>query len=460
MDAYLKNAGLLGGGGAAPAGLGSQAQGQRGQYFAGQTRAFLERQAPYASNLFEARVQGLDPADPEGECWKEVRVADMLSENSSTSYILDGWKFVYFRDPAVERVPQGAKLWFGGSCYLVCNPLSVSSVVGSAVVRQCSAVWNRLDVYGNVLAEPFVLGRMPTKGNANRAEELGIYAEHYLDCIMSRRGAGRLLRENVRMVLGQAAYAVRGVNDFSREFTGEADSVGLVYFTLYRQDPTELDDLERGVAGGRGFTWEVQVSSPPVVRVGERAAVGAASLRCGAPFLGEASYRWVSSDPSVCAVEEGAVLGVASGTCGITCTLEQNPAWSRTVEVRVEAAGAGREVRFVSPVPGQLRQYTAAVLEAACFDGGTETGEAVEFRLSGPPEGCYAASQAGNRLEVRYLYPSEVALKIEARRRAEQGGPLSPAEPDSSPGGGAKDEGRRTRETPRTAAVVIQLRGY
>ena len=40
------------------------------------------------------------------------------------------------------------------------------------------------------------------------------------------------------------------LSDYILDFSTEADSVKLLYFSLYFQQPTERDDMEQGIAGG------------------------------------------------------------------------------------------------------------------------------------------------------------------------------------------------------------------
>ena len=65
--------------------------------------------------------------------------------------------------------------------------------------------------------------------------------------------------ENTRMIQGKAAYAIRGINDFTREYTEDRDSVHIMAFTIERQEPLEQDSIELQVADYYSFSWVVSL---------------------------------------------------------------------------------------------------------------------------------------------------------------------------------------------------------
>jgi len=402
ISRQVRNAALLGGP-PGPAGNGPTPAetGQLRAYMDDPARRFLEKMAPYATDFFAVQAQGLDPDDFWVLGWYEIRAADTfpsasISENSRQA----DWKTVAFRRRDIDYIPTGAKLWFWKNCWLAYNPDNIGGAFSTSVVRRCNRVWTRYDYYGNVLQEPFVVERPSTRANAN---EYNIYEglpDHYNNCVMQRNPETEGLRENDRLVMGQAVYAVRGLSDYILEFSQEENSPRLLYFSLYFQQPTQRDDLELGIADGKAFSWVISVDGPRELGEGRSARFTPSSLRCGQAPDREVSYRWESLSPELQVDGEGNVTGLFPGTGTIRCLLEQNPAVYSDVAVTVGAVG----LAWGSAVPNRLsicQSVTLAVL----------SDRPVIWTVSGP-EGLYSAEENGAELTLTGYYPCENPLVI------------------------------------------------
>jgi len=281
---HIKNAALL----SAPSGCAGNGPspaetGQQRQYMDDPSRRFLEKMAPYATDFFGAEVQGLDPEDFWKTAWYEIRAADTFpSASISESSRHNDWKTIIFRRRDIDYIPTGAKVWFWKSCWLACNPNNIGGPFSTAVVRRCNRNWKRYDYYGNILSEPFVVEHPSTRANAN---EYNIYEglpDHYNNCVMQYNPQTMDLRENDRIVMGKAVYAVRGLSDYILDFSTEEESARLLYFSLYFQQPTERDDLELGIADGKAFSWEISVDGPRTLQAGQTAPrLTGRRLTCG-----------------------------------------------------------------------------------------------------------------------------------------------------------------------------------
>lgn len=389
--------------------------GQRKPYFADATRRYMEKMDKYSTNYFDAEVQGLNTSDRTEKKWYHIRVAEVISNAVVGTNLFDGWKTVYFEDPSIDYVPRGTRFFFWNSIWIAVNPSNIGSVSGNAIIRQCDSVWGTLDYYGNAVYVPFVRARQQAKATDNNAQQYTLIAEHYFDSIMPMDEVSANLRENTRMLLGSAAYYVTGLNDSSREFTGDASSVRLLYFTLNRCEQTINDDLERGIADGKAFSWEITVSGGGPLMEGQSEQLCATSLRNGDTPVGDISYTWESSDPSILSVDRnGLVAAISTGTAEIICRLKQNQSITQTVSVTVEKA-AKEEVRFSGTTPVSLKQYASVTLSAALWRDGMETGETVEFEIAGAPAQCYETEMNGNSVTITCYYPSEIGITIMAK---------------------------------------------
>lgn len=387
-----------------PAGNGPipEETGQRRQHMDDPARRMLEKMAPYATDFFGAQIQGLDPEDFWAVKWYEIRAADTFPSASISENSRQGdWKTVTFRRRDIDYLPPGAKVWFWKNCWLAYNPDNIGGAITTAVVRRCNTVWKRYDYYGNILTEPFVVERPSTRANAN---EYNIYQglpDHYNNCVIQYNPQTMGLRENDRLVMGQAVYAVRGLSDYIREFTEDDGSVRLLYFSLYFQQPTERDDMELGIADGNAFSWTISVDGPRELREGQTAAFTASSIRCGQAPDREVSYLWESLSPGLTVDGSGNVTAISLGEGTIRCSLEQNPSIYTNIPITVTAREA---LVWACTVPETLPVYRELVLSV-------ESAGDVIWDFEGP-EGLYQAVVDGKTAALTAYFPSEKTLTV------------------------------------------------
>ena len=98
----------------------------------------------------------------------------------------------------------------------------------------------------------------------------------------------------------------------------------------------------------------------------------------------------------------------------MTCTLEQNRSIREEYEITVVPAESGNEVTFLGNIPDKLRPYESVTIEAAYFENGAETDEAITFTCSGAEESAYTAKIDGNKISVTCWHASAQAIKITA----------------------------------------------
>lgn len=388
------------------------------QYMAGNTKQFMNERSEYTTNYFLAKVQGLDINDPLKIQYEYIRVANVLASPGINPSLDDHWMTVTFKNPNINNIPRGTKFWFYDNVWLCYNPNNVGAIMGNAIVRQCEVTYKRLDYYGNLLEEPFVINRQWTKANDNRYQQYMVIAENYMDCVMQYNPETAGLRENDRILLGDTnAYTVRGLNNFSREQTEDPNSVRLLYFALYRGEPNDFDDIENGITDGKSFSWEIVIGGFTSGRVGTASQLTADSIRCGVSVTDhDCNYLWSSSDDSVATVDEnGVVTYVGTGTATITCTLAQNQNISKSVEVKSEDLLMDF-IEWDETIPDEIKQYTSFTVSATYYEDNEPTAENISYTFSGAPSNRYKAIVSGNWVTIECLYPCETPLVVTATK--------------------------------------------
>ena len=117
----------------------SQVTGELTQYYGDVTKAFRAGHLKYASNFFQASVQGLVPGDFLQWTTENLRMADIIRPSGSSTQQMDDSKIVVFENPNIDFLPRGTKIVTSGSTWLVTNPANIGGVGGNAVIKRCNA---------------------------------------------------------------------------------------------------------------------------------------------------------------------------------------------------------------------------------------------------------------------------------------------------------------------------------
>lgn len=405
----IKNA-ILSGGGAAPDPSGNepfQYMTRRTRYFDDVSTQFIEQYAEYSSNFFVASAQGLDPCDPKKWDIIHLRMADIIKPSAFGTKSYDNYKQILIVGGGYTYVPPGTKFVTMGSVWLSTNPANISGSDGMGIIQRCNATWRHLDYYGNVLTEPFCIEKILAAANDPDAQETGLVTKGNFVVRCQYNEQTRQLDQNSRIMLGRNIYHITGFSDFGQEFTNDYDSVRLLEFTVRYEEPNdEIDDLERHIAGGKAFSWDINISGSPTMRTGGTTTLTAASMRNGETVISSAalpvSYIWDSSDTSIATVDEntGLLAAVGKGECTITASLAQNIDISESFTLSVEGADADPHVEILGTVPETLSAYQNISLSAAYFQNGDQTGNPVEWSFSGADKTAYSVAVDGNDITV------------------------------------------------------------
>lgn len=421
LTTYAKTAGTLIGG--MPRGKSNRTNRDgslRTQFFQNETQAYTQEMGIYASNVYAADCQGLNPNDFYG--WSRIKIRSIRAAQAQTGETMpDDWQRIYIIDPArYTYIPQGAMLKYADNTWVVYKGKNMEAILGAAIVRRCNAVINVLDWYGNIVTVPMSYSKMGTLGNAPHTTENTITSKNYIACICQLNEYSRQFHENTRIILGDTAYAMRGLDDFTREFTDDPNSVHLLTFTIERVEVQPFDNIELGVADYGGFKWELHVDWNNSMRTGMTQTLSVTSKRNNETVVSDdehhIGYYYESTDESVLTVDEyGVVTAVDEGEADIIVTLAQNPNIVKTVHIEVPATET-EYVAFTTTLPKTMHEYDRITVSAAYFENGEATQETVEFTFAGPEDGTYTAAQMDtNTYMVTSYHASQKPLTITAK---------------------------------------------
>ena len=420
LNKLARNAGMVGGCDYAPlTNEWMHSQGLQKQYFTQPTQANAVDVGDLADNVFNTACQGVDTSKDWYE-YTPIQIRSTFASSSATGELQpDDWQRIYIIQPAgLTYIPIGSYMQYANNWWIVYKPNNMGLGIGQAVVRRCNAVINVLDYYGNVISIPMSYAKMGTLGNASHATENSITAKNYISCVCQLNKYSKAFGENTRLLLGNMSYAMRGVNNFTREFTNKADSVHIITFTIEMTEPLPQDDFERGVADGLAFKWLLSITADKSMNAGATQTIAVKSIRNGESVVSTAenpiTYVFTSSDTNVLTVDEnGLVKAVGEGSATVTVTLAQNPDITQTVDITVAAAGDGY-VAFTSTPLTALHSLETAEISAAWFENGTATDDVVTFSFSGADEDAYSADVSGNTATLTCYSLSDKPLIVTA----------------------------------------------
>lgn len=399
-----------------------QPQGLQTEYFTYQTHMYGAQVGSIADNVYETAIQGVDSED-----WYEytpilIRTIPAAG-NATGELVTDDWQKIYIIQPAgLSYISPGAYLYYNSNWWIVYKPNNLSVGIGQAVVRRCNAEIKTLDFYGNIQSVPMSYAKMGTLGNASHPTENSIIAKNYINCICQYNSVSADFRENTRMILGNMAYSMRGVNNFTREYTEDENSVHLISFTIELTELLPQDDVKNGVADGLAFSWEIVPGATTSMNEGATQLITVQSVRNGENISSTEEnpigYTFTSSNKNVLTVDEnGLVSAISEGEAEVTISLAQNPSIQAQVSISVSATAKG--LSFTKMVD-EIHQFESAEISAVWTENGEETDEPVDFEFSGPNERNYETEQtAPNTYIVRCWALSDTPLTVTISHKGE-----------------------------------------
>ena len=411
-------------------------EGLRKQYFADVTRFYADRHGDIASNTYEAQCQGIGSGD--WYDWTDVLVRVSPAATASTGETMpDDWQKLHILKPlGIDTVPIGAYLTFGGNTWIVYKGRNMGSVLGDGIIRRCNSVINVLDWYGNIVPVPMSYAKMGTLGNASHATENSIVAKNYISCICQLNEYSKVFAENTRIILGKTAYSMRGLNDFTREFTDDQESVHLLTFTIERSAPLPQDSLEYQCADYNSFRWEINTIAPREMLSGMTYQIGVSSKRMGETVVSgdehPITYLYKSSNVIAATVDENGVITANNTPFGrpmstqITVSLAQNPSIKHRFTVSVNG-GATRGISIMTPIPQTLAENESTTIKAT-YVAESESIPGIDIALSasGPSAKAYGIESVDrNTWRVTAYAASEIPLTLDFTANPTHYGPAS-----------------------------------
>lgn len=371
------------------------------EYYEDSTLWFIDQYARYSSDYVEAQIQGLDPEKPFEYTTVHIRLADVITESASMTAQIDNWKNIKIAEKEYTYLRKGAKVITMGSTWLVVNPVNLSSGDGQGLIQRCNALWHYLDYYGNVLTEPMAVGDDGLRATDPDAQRSVMIAKGYFIAKMQYNEVTKtLLNNNSRMILGSGAYHLTGYMNFLQEFTSVEESTNLLKFIMRFEEPIEaIDDLEKQVAGGKTFKWEILMDGKHTMLAGGKTRLTATSRRTNENHSEivqsteeyPITYEWSSSDESVCTVDsDGNVTAVGEGSAVITATLVQNPAIQTGYQISVVGVSAEPHIEFNTTIPDGIRIYEKLIVAATYYENGEATEQQLTWELSGADPSTYS----------------------------------------------------------------------
>ena len=378
--------------------------------------AYYHEYAPYASNVFEAEIQGLDYSD--FYKWTKVHLRSSNVINPSTGENLStSWQSILILDRKVDFIPIGAYVKYNNSIWIVYNPDNIASPTGNTIVIRCNTTYNTLDYYGNLVKTPMFYAKGTVLASSPYYMEFSTTLDGYQHVIMQLNEVTEQITNNTRLILGKSAFGMYGVSDFPEEFTGDPNSCHIFRADLRLQETVESDDLVNHVADGKYFSFTLDIGGNSTMIVGEPQTLSITARRNGdivqSTTENPITYVWTSSDETIATVDEyGVVTPVSVGSCVITCSIQQNTAITSTFSFSVEERAEQSYVDFVTPIPQELRAFDSVEIEAVYYENGSATDERIAYSLTNADEDSYSFDRIGNVLTINAWYPSDKPLII------------------------------------------------
>ena len=378
--------------------------------------AYYHEYAPYASNVFEAEIQGLDYND--FYKWTKVHLRSSNVINPSTGENLStSWQSILILDRKVDFIPIGAYVKYNNSIWIVYNPDNIASPTGNTIVIRCNTTYNTLDYYGNIVKTPMFFAKGTVLASSPYYMELSATLDGYQHVIMQLNQVTEQITNNTRIILGKSAFGMYGVSDFPEEFTGDLDSCHIFRADLRLQETVEADDLVNRVADGKYFSFVLDIGAKERMFAGDKYGFSVTARRNGDVVTSSVenpiTFLWSSSDESVATVDEyGVVTAISQGSCTITCTLAQNESVASSVELSVEEREKKSWIDFATPIPSQLKAFSSIEIQAVYYENGDATTETIAYSLTGADADSYSYERIGNVLTIQAWYPSDKPLII------------------------------------------------
>lgn len=383
-----------------------------------ETALLYEQIGPYASDVYNAQIQGLDYGDFYSWSKVKIRVAKVFDPTTGEN-LDDSWRRILVIGRNIDFIPQGAFVKFNKSVWIVYNPTNLASPVGTAVIVRCNCTYNSLDYYGNLVKTPMMFAKGKILASGPYYQEYSAMIDGYAHIITQKNSITSGLNNNSRVLLGKSAFALFGYVDFDEEFTGDETTAHVIKADLRLTEAVPTDNFEKHVASDEPFSWEIKISGESTVGVGESQTLVPTSIRNGTLVTSSEenpiNYTWKSQNISIATVDMfGKVTGVAEGTTTIVCELDQNPDIEVSFTIEVTQAQQEPQIALNPSLPNELEQFSSVTTGI----GLRSNGEALEAEIyvsgSGSNSSSYSiTNNQDGTFTIACFAPDEMPLSLE-----------------------------------------------
>jgi len=373
--------------------------------------------APYAGNVFQARIQGLDYED--FYAWTDVLLRSAPVVDATTGdNMSEDWQRIMVIDRHVDFIPVGAYVEFNNNTWIVYNPENVTSDIGSAVVQRCNCTYNTLDWYGNLIKTPMSMAKGKILASSPYYMEYSSIMDGYGHILMQYNEATKDVHDNTRVLLGNSAYSFYGVVNYAQEFTGNEDSVHIIKADLRVNELAENDDRINHVADGNAFSFVIDVPESVHCLVGQDVPINPICRRNGVVVTSTEEHPFnvysSSDDYNVATLAVGGIRGKAPGQTTVHVTMSKNINVTSAIPVTVEESTESDYVVFLGGVPAQAPVFSTFTIQAAYYQDGVKTAEPVRFSYSGVPNNAITLTENGDNTATVNVWTASGTLILEA----------------------------------------------
>lgn len=359
----------------------------------------------FASNVFDAEVQGLDQED--WYAWTKVRIRSSDIINPTTGDHLDNtWQKILVLDRNIDYIPIGAYVKYNNAVWIAYNPSNIAATNATAILARCNVTYNQYDWYNNVIRTPMVLAKGLVLAGSPYYSEYMALPSGYTHAVLQYNDDTKDIADNTRCVLGNTAYGFYGVVNFANEFTMDDSSCHIIRADIRTTEVVPDDDLVNHIAEGLNKTFTIEISGQTIMKVGESQMLTVHAYKNGDEVFDTEDRRVTFSmyveDNGIATVSpDGMIVSIAPGVTNVKAVLNQNTNIYDIFQITVvEAETEDERIEWITPVPETLQVFDSIRIKAAHIVNGVRTDDPVYFSFTNVNQNTYSAEVDGNSVSI------------------------------------------------------------
>ena len=390
---------------------------------------YYEEVGKYASNVFDAEIQGLDGDD--WYAWTSVRLRSSDIINPTTGDHMDNtWQKILILDKNIDYIPVGAYVKYNNSIWIVFNPSDIAATSGTAIVLKCNTTYNQYDWYNNIIRTPMNVSKgLELAGSPFYSEYMAL-PSGYTHAVLQLNDDTRSIDNNTRCVLGNVAYGFYGVVNYANEFTMDDNSCHIIRADIRTTETVPDDDMEHHIASGMSKTFTISIAGQTLMAVGESQIVRVHAYKNGDEVFDTHERRITFSmyveDNGIATVSpDGMIVSLAPGDTNIKAVLNENPdiydifhlhvVENQEVEPGQDVPITDDRIEWVTPVPETLNVFDSFKLKAVhVVNGVRQPHDDIIFTFRGVAKNAYSAEIDGNTVSILAYIADKEPLVVTA----------------------------------------------